>query len=187
MYYYVNCLYFYSLIGFILESTIYKIRKSKRHSGIFYGPITMVYGFGIIILLIVKKHFLDKIKTTKTKKLIITFLTCTFILTITEYLGGNILYKLFHIDMWNYNNKQFHIGKYICLELALTWGLLGTLYLYLAKEFFDKIINLFPKKLTIIFIIINLIDTILVFINKSPYWWNKTIKTLFIFLFFFFW
>ena len=170
MYYYINSLYLYSLFGFILESTIYKIKKSKRHSSIFYGPITMVYGFGIVLLLLTKKYFLDKLTISKGKKLIITFLTCIIVLTLIEWLGGNILSRIFHIDMWNYNKKPFHFGKYICLELSLTWGLLGTIYLYYIKDFIDKILTLFPKKLTISFIIINLIDTIFVLINKLPYW-----------------
>ncbi len=170
MYYYINTLYLYSLFGFILESTIYKIKKSNRHSSIFYGPITMVYGFGVILLLITKKYFLDKLKLTKKKKLIVTFLISTIVLTLTEWLGGNILHMLFKINMWNYSKKQFHIGKYICLELAIIWGLLGTIYLYYVKDFIDKIIGLIPKKVTRIVIGLNLIDTILVFINKYPYW-----------------
>ena len=170
MYYYINSLYLYSLFGFILESTIYKIKKSKRHSSIFYGPITMVYGYGILLLLLTKKYFIDKLELTKKKKLIVTFLTATIILTLTEWLGGNIIYKIFKINMWNYSNKNFHFGKYICLELAIVWGILGTIYLYYVKDFTDKIIKLFPKKLTIAIIGLNILDTILVFINKFPYW-----------------
>ena len=170
MYYYINSLYIYSLFGFILESTIYKIKNSKRHSSIFYGPITMVYGFGILLLLIVKEYFLDKLKISKSQKLLITFLTCTIVFTLTEWLGGNILYKTFKINMWNYQNKQFNFGKYICLELSITWGILGIIYIYYIKDFIDKIIAIIPKKLTIIIILLNLLDTILVFKNKFPYW-----------------
>lgn len=170
MYYYINSLYFYSLLGFILESTVYKIRGSKKHSSIFYGPITMVYGFGILFLLLIKKYFIDKLRVRKVKKVIIVFLTCTVILSFVELLGGIVLNKLFDIDMWNYSNKSFHFGKYVCFELALVWGILGTIYVYFLKDFLDQFINLIPKKLTIIFIILNVIDTFFVFVNKFPYW-----------------
>ncbi len=170
MYYYINSLYFYSLFGFVLESTVYKIKKSKRHSSIFYGPVTMVYGYGIVLLLLVKKLILDKMNISKQKKLIITFITCMIVFTLTEWLGGNILYYLFRIDLWNYSKKAFHFGKYICLELSLIWGFLGTLYLYFVKDFVDKILDLIPKKMTIIIILLNLIDTIFVLINKIPNW-----------------
>ena len=170
MYYYLNSLYFYSLFGFILESTIYKIRKSKRHSSIFYGPITMVYGFGVLLLLLTKKYILDKLNLSKRKKLIVTFLTCMIVFTLTEWLGGNILSRVFQIDLWDYSKKSFHFGKYIFLELSLVWGFLGTIYIYYVKDFIDKILNLFPKKMTLVFLVLNLIDTIFVFINKFPYW-----------------
>lgn len=166
--YYINCLYFYSLFGFILESTVYKISKSKRHSGIFYGPITMVYGFGVLNLILLKKYFFDKLTCNKYLKLIIIFITCWITLTTIEWLGGNILYQLFNINMWNYSKKAFNFGKYICLELSLIWGILGTLFIYYLKDFFDKFIALFPKKLTLIIILINIIDTLLVFFNKLP-------------------
>ena len=46
--YYFNLIIFYSLLGFILESVVYKISKSDEHSSIFYGPYTLVYGFGVL-------------------------------------------------------------------------------------------------------------------------------------------
>ena len=166
--YYINVLYFFSLIGFIIESTVYKINKSNRHSGIFYGPITMVYGFGVLALILIKKYLLDKLNCSKYLKIIIIYITSFITLTFIEYLGGNILNMLFDIDMWNYTKKTFNIGKYICLELSLIWGLLGTIYILYLKDFLDKFINLIPKKLTIFIIIVNLIDTLLVFLNKLP-------------------
>ncbi len=168
MYYYINALFFFSLFGFCMESTIYKISKSKHHSGIFYGPITEVYGFGVLALILLKKYLLDKVHCNKYLKVLITFLLCWITLTFIEWLGGNILYQLFHIEMWNYTKKAYHCGKFICLELSLIWGVFGTIYLYYLKDFFDKIINLIPKKLTIFIICINLIDTFLVFFNKLP-------------------
>lgn len=164
--YYINSLYLYSLFGFIIESTVYKITKSKRHSGICYSPFTYVYGFGILALLLVKKHFLNKLKINKYFKLLITFILSTIILTLIEYIGGHILNLIFNIDMWNYTKKTYNFGKYICLDLALIWGLLGTLYIYYIKDFIDKIIALIPKKLTLIIIIISIIDIILTLINK---------------------
>ena len=166
--YYINVLYFFSLLGFVLESTVYKISGSKRHSGIFYGPITMVYGFGVLTIILIKKYFLDRLKCNKYLKFIIAFIICFIMLTLIEWLGGTILNIIFNIDMWNYTEKKYNFGKYICLELAVIWGLMGSIYICFFKEFFDTFINLIPKKLTIIFIIVNLIDTILVFINKLP-------------------
>lgn len=168
MYYYINVLYFFSLFGFILESTVYKISGSKRHSGIFYGPITMVYGYGILALVLVKKYFFDKLRCNKFWKLVIVFVTSIIVLTFIEWLGGSILNLVFDIDMWNYTKKEFNLGKYVCLELAVIWGVFGTVYVYYLKDFFDKFIGLISKKLTIIIVIVNLVDTLLVLFNKLP-------------------
>lgn len=164
--YYLNSLYLYSLIGFIIESTVYKISKSKRHSSIFYGPFTYVYGFGILSLILLKKYLLDKLNINKYLKILLTFISSTIILTLIEYIGGNILNSVFDIDMWNYIDKTYNFGKYICLDLALTWGLLGTIYIYYIKKGLDKVINLIPKKLTITIFLINTLDLIITLFNK---------------------
>lgn len=149
-----------------MESTVYKISKSKRHSGIFYSPFTYVYGFGIISLILLKKHLLDKLNINKYLKLTITFILSTISLTLTEYIGGHILNLVFNIDMWDYTKKTYNFEKYICLDLALTWGLLGTLYIYYLKPKLDKLIQLIPKKLTILIFIITTIDLIITLFNK---------------------
>lgn len=164
--YYINCLYFYSFLGFALESEVYKINNSNLHSGIFYGPITEVYGFGVIALILLKKYFIDKLKCNKYLKILITFISSLIVLTLIELIGGNTLHLIFNINMWNYTKKAFNIGKYICLELSLIWGLFGTIFIYYLKDYLDKIIKLIPKKLTYILLIINIIDTIAVLLTK---------------------
>ena len=164
--YYLKTILLYSLFGFCMESTVYKISLSKRHSGICYGPFTYVYGFGVLSLTLLKKYFLDKLHLNKYLKFLITFLLCTITLTLIEWLGGNILNLIFDIDMWNYTKKTYNFGKYICLEYALIWGIFGTLYIYYLKNFIDKIIKIIPNKFTIAILIINILDIILVLINK---------------------
>ncbi len=166
MLYYINYFLLFSFLGFNLESEVFKLNNSNIHSGIFYGPITEVYGFGVIHLLLVKKYFLDKLKCNKYLKVIFTFITSFVVLTLTEYIGGNVLNWLFDIDMWNYTKKAFNCGKYICLELSIAWALLGTFYLCFAKGFFDKIVSIIPKKLTLFLVIVNIIDTIITLLTK---------------------
>ena len=149
-----------------MESTVFKIKKVNIHSGIFYGPITEVYGFGVITLILLKKYIIEKLRCHRLIKLIITYILCTVSLTLIEFIGGNVLNLLFNIDMWNYTKNAFNCGKYICLELSLTWGLLGTFLIYYGLDFFNNFIKLIPKKLTYFIIFINIIDTIAVLITK---------------------
>jgi uncharacterized membrane protein len=149
-----------------MESDIYKISKSKRYSSIFYGPITTVYGFGILSLILLKKYIIDRLKCRKIWKIIIAYLLSLIILTSIEYIGGNVLKIIFNIDMWNYEEKTYNIGKYICLELSIIWGLFGVIYIFYLKDFIDKIIALIPKWLSYVWIIIFTIDLIIVILTK---------------------
>ena len=164
MSYYLNSFIIYSILGFILESSLYKYKFSKNYSGILYGPFTIIYGFGCLFLILLDKYLFSKI-TNKFLKLLVIFLSSMVILTLTELSGGIILEYLFHTEMWNYTSKPFHFGKYICLELALIWGVLGVLFIYFVKPFFDQRVKTlspnFTKVLTI-FLILNLSITFLV-------------------------
>ena len=164
--YYLKIFLLYSLLGFIMESTLFKIKLSKKHSGIFYGPMTAVYGVGVLSIELLNKYFFKKIKCHKIIKLLIEFITLTIILSLIEYLGGNILNYLFDIDMWDYSNIKPNFGKYICLQNSIIWGILGTIYIHIFKPFTDKIIKTITLKETYLFLTIFIIDTILVLINK---------------------
>ena len=164
--YYIKNFLLYSLLGFVMESTLFKITNSLKYSGIFYGPMTTVYGFGILALLLLNKHLLPKIKCNKILKLIFEFIIFTITLTLIEFIGGNVLKILFNIDMWDYSNKAFNIGKYVCLQLALIWGFLGVLFINIFKPFTDKILSKITDKETYLFLTIFIIDLFLVLITK---------------------
>ena len=164
--YYIKTFLLYSLLGFIMESTLFKVRLVNKHSGIFYGPITAVYGVGILSIVLLNKYFFKKIKCNKILKLLIEFITLTIILSIIEYLGGNILNYLFDIDMWDYSKIKPNFGKYICLQNSIIWGILGTVYIHIFKPFTDKILNQITNKETYLFLTLFIIDTILVLITK---------------------
>ena len=87
-------------------------------------------------------------------------------MSLIEFLGGIILYKIFQIRLWDYSNKPYHLGRYVCLELSIIWGILGCLYLYFAKKIFDPLLEKIPKKISIALMIIQLIDIIFVIMNK---------------------
>lgn len=149
-----------------MESTLFKITGSVKDSGIFYGPMTAVYGVGIIAILLLNKYFFKKLKCHKLLKYLIEFLTLTLILTLIEFLGGNILNYLFDIDMWNYTKKPYNFGKYICLELALTWGVMGVLFIHIFKPFTDKILSKITNKEVYLFTTLFLVDLSLVLVTK---------------------
>lgn len=149
-----------------MESTLFKITGSVKDSGIFYGPMTAVYGVGIIAILLLNKYFFKKIKCNKIIKYLIEFIVLTLVLTLIEFIGGNVLNYLFDIDMWNYTKKPYNFGKYVCLELALTWGVMGILFIHIFKPFSDKILSKVTDKEVYLFLSIFLVDLSLVLVTK---------------------
>ena len=164
--YYIKNFLMYSLFGFIMESTLFKVNGVNKHSGIFYGPMTAVYGVGIVSIVLFNKYLFTRIKCNKMLKLLIEFIILTITLSLIEYLGGNILNYLFDIDMWNYSHIEPHFGKYICLRNSLIWGILGTVYIHIFKPFTDKLINQITNKETYLFSILFVIDTIITLTTK---------------------
>lgn len=149
-----------------MESVVYKFHKANKHSSIFYGPYTLVYGLGALFILMINKYVYP-IEINSYLKLLIIYITLTAGLTTIEYLDGNLLKTVFKIDMWDYSNHKYHFGKYICLGLALTWGLLGTIINYFIIPFTDKISNLINTNGTLAMIIILLADLIITIKNKT--------------------
>lgn len=165
--YYINTFLIYSILGFIMESALYKIYHIHNYSGFLIGPFTPIYGIGAITILLINKYIINKITSNKILKIIYTFIICTIILTLIEFIGGLFLYKILNIELWNYTNKKFNIGKYICLELSLVWGIFSIIFLYIIKPFMDKFIKKIPKKSTYLFSILVLIDFIYILIKKG--------------------
>lgn len=164
--YYLNSFLLYGILGFIMESTLFKITEPSRVSGVLYGPITLVYGLGGIALTLADKYILSKIKCNKVLKIILSFLLLAIILTSVELLSGYLCKLIFNTEMWNYHDKLYHIGKYICLEYIPLWGLLGILIIYVLKPFFDKIIKLIPKEATYLLYLIMILDIIITLFTK---------------------
>lgn len=149
-----------------MESTLFKIVGSTKHSGIFYGPMTAVYGVGIIAILLLNKHLFKKIKSNKWIKIIVEFVILTIILSLIEYIGGTVLNMLFNIDMWDYSKEWINLGKYVCLKNSIIWGIMGVVYVHIIKKFTDKILSKITRKETYFFLIIFIIDLILVLLTK---------------------
>ena len=180
--YYLNSFFVYSIIGFIIESCLYKIMSVDNYSGFMNGPITPVYGFGVLIILVVYNYLVDKYIKNKFIKGLFLFLICTILLTILEFIGGYILDNVFNIELWDYTNKKYNIGKYICLEVSIVWGVASVIYIFVVKKFIDRFIDRIPKKATIFFLIIFLLDFGWIIIKNVNFYNNIISHILLIFI-----
>ncbi len=158
MLYYINLIFFYSLLGFILESVVYKHYKVNAHSSIFAGPYTLVYGFGIFFCLLFYNQ-LSLILKPNFISYFIYYLGFALLTTLTELIGGHVIHFFLKIDKWDYSNHKFHFGKYICLCNSFIWGLLAiTTIFYLHPFFTHFIIENIPPHATYIILLVFTLD-----------------------------
>ncbi len=164
--YYLNSFFLYALMGFILESTLFKNTTPLKTSGVLCGPITIVYGLGGLVILLLDKYLLKKIKVNKVLKIIIAFFLFTAVLTLVEGISGYLGELIFDREMWNYTDKKYNIGKYMCLEMAPLWGIMGTILVFVLRPFFEKIIKLIPDVVTYFVTLIFLLDIVITIITR---------------------
>ena len=164
--YYLKCFILYSILGFIFESVVYKVSGSNDHSGVLLGPYTLVYGFGGLFTVIIN-NWVSKFDINIVLKYILLFIIFTVICTLTEYIIGHLINIIFKFDKWNYLDKKWPIGKYICLEYAFVWGMLATSIIYFLKPFFDKCLLMVPNNTTLFIFTIMMIDLIYTLISKG--------------------
>lgn len=157
--YYIKNFLFYSILGFLFKYIL------SGKSGILYLFWTPVYGIGVLVLYLIYK-LLDRFKLNILIKYIIIFILSMLSLTLLELLGGYLLEEIFGVVFWDYTKMKYNFGKYICLELALVWGLFGII-LYFIKPFVDKLIKKIPNFIVIILFITFILDILVTLIVKS--------------------
>lgn len=160
--YYINTFFIFSLIGHIIENFVY----THVDSGILYGPWTPIYGFGVIIIILIS-NLLKKIKINKCLYPIALFTFSALILSSLEYIGGTLIEHLYGRVFWDYSNQKFNIGKYTSLKMSLIWGLSSIFVIYIIKPLLDKFIKKIPKFITYILVFLFIIDIIFTIIGLS--------------------
>ena len=165
-----------SFIGCIYEEilTLFQRGHFEFRRGVLFGPFNPVYGFGLLIIIIV---------LYKIKKPINKLLTASFVGGLFEYLIWFFQKLFFKHESWNYktpfviNNKPFLSFLYwggTSFFHALSWGLASFIFI---QFLFPHIINLLNKinaktknkiaKICAIFMVINLIITLIAMIRYN--------------------
>lgn len=163
--YYINIFFIYSILGFLFESIL--IMVSGNHffnSGVLYGPWAFIYGIAVFILMLLNR-FLRERKLPKWLEIVLFYIGATILMTLIEFIGGNLIEKIFHLVYWDYTNMAHNYGNYICLEISLFWGLFATLVNYLLTPLTKKLAQKTPWYITIILVILFITDIIATIIN----------------------
>lgn len=108
--------FIYSFVGWLWE-TVYCSIKAKHfvYRGFLVGPITPIYGFGILGVL----YFIEPFQSN----LVLLYVLSTVLVTILEYLTSFGLEKLFHATWWDYHDVPLNINGRVALPVSLFWGM----------------------------------------------------------------
>lgn len=159
----INIFLTYSILGFFYECIINFIQDGRFSSGFMYGPWTSIYGIGVLIILYIYKKLK---KYNKIKRLIIMSIISMIVLTLLEYITGNLIELIFHTSFWDYSNYKFNYGKFISLESSLIW-MIGSIIIIFIHKKLKKYIKKIPNQITIILSIVFTIDLVLSIIRIS--------------------
>ena len=115
----------YAFLGWCVEVAYAAITTRELvNRGFLNGPICPIYGCGMTVMIAVLGRFtMPSSDMAWYQNVLVAFFGGMVITTLVELVGGYILYKMFHTRWWDYSDKPFNIGGYICPQFSLLWGL----------------------------------------------------------------
>ena len=125
-------------------------------SGLIYGPLNPVYGFGLVIFVL----FLSKIKNP-----ILIFIGGMLLGGGFEYVCSFVQEKVFGTISWDYSHQLFNIGGRTSLKYMLIWGVLALIFMKFIYPILSNLIEKIPVKigriLTVILVVFVIFDAVI--------------------------
>lgn len=165
---YVLMFFIYSFLGWIMESTRVSIAEKKWvDRGFLIGPVLPIYGWGIVLVTIFLKKYLDDVLVTFVMSIVI----CGFL----EYFTSLFMEKIFKARWWDYSNRKFNINGRICLENLVLFGVGCCVIVYIANPLVYAFIDYIPSLVKhisialfgVIYITDSIVSSVLIFSLKK--------------------
>lgn len=138
---YVLYFFFYSVVGWILETVCCSLYYGKLiNRGFMKGPVVPIYGAGAVVLGAILMPFYHKFGYTW-YVIILVMLLGVVIADILEYLTSFAMEKLFNARWWDYSNEKFNLHGRICLKHSIYWLIATGSYIYIVHPFVEKMIQ----------------------------------------------
>lgn len=163
----------YAFAGWCTEVAYAGLNKGEFvNRGFLNGPYCPIYGFGVLIVVIVL--------TPLKGNLLFLFLGSVLLTTLLEYLTGLVLEKVFGNKWWDYSDLPFNIQGYVCLKFSILWGLGCMFIMTVIHPGIYKMIQWIPQKMGIgilvVFFIAFVIDAVVTINTILKF--NRKIKML---------
>ena len=131
------------VVGFTVETLWCLIKNGyiESRKSLVYGPLSVAYGMGGVLLTAVLSKFTD---SSLWKVFIISFLVGT----VAEYICSLGQEIVFGSVAWDYSHLPLNINGRVCLLYSLFWGVLGIAWVKLIMPLTDKFIAFVPMNLS---------------------------------------
>lgn len=119
------CLMFflYGFLGWVIEVAFFGVTERQFvNRGFLNGPICPIYGVGGTLVILC----LTPLKSSFP----LLFIGSVIVTSLLEWLTGYVLEKIYHIRWWDYSDKKFNLGGYICPQFSFYWGIACTALMY---------------------------------------------------------
>ncbi len=160
---------FYEVIVYVIEYFIDNGRFGwSRRSGVFFGPISPVYGFGAVFML----FFLGK----REEKWWQDLLKAAILGGVAEFALSFIQELVTGTRSWDYSNKMLNIDERTTIPYMFGWGIAGLLFIKWFYPFMCQLLSRIP---------VNIYNTItpllvaIVFLDLFVTWsalWRKELR-----------
>ena len=140
---------FGSMGGWILELFYRRIFSSKKwiNPGFLVGPCLPLYGFGISILFLLSYilKFDEWFNTPSYLNIIFIIIIMGIMMTLIEYIAGEIFIIGMGIKLWDYSDRWGNIKGIICPLFSLIWTIVAAGFYFLIRPVCDNLINWFQN------------------------------------------
>jgi uncharacterized membrane protein len=128
----------YSFLGWCLEVVYCAVSTGEIvNRGFLNGPVCPIYGFGMLTVLAVL--------TPLRRSGLALYLGGVLLTTAIELVGGWVLYQVYHTRWWDYSDKPFNIGGYICLEFSQLWGVGTVIVMRVVHPSIARLVGMVPQ------------------------------------------
>jgi len=130
----------YSFLGWLMEVTFSFILTRKFvNRGFLWSPICPMYGFGVLLVLVLLGAFKNNIPLLYIGSVIVT--------SMLELTTGWLLELLFHQRWWDYSNRPLNLNGYICLPFSLLWGIGALIVILVIHPIVSAWVSLIPQQM----------------------------------------
>lgn len=128
-----------SLLGDIIETFYVRLRGGvwMRRSGLVFGPFSVVWGIGAVVLTIVLYRLRDREDRW-------IFMGGFLMGGVYEYTSSLVMEALFHTRFWDYSSMPFNIGGRTNVMYMFFWGVLALIWIKLCYPVMSREIEGFP-------------------------------------------